>query len=123
MCIYYNSFKLQFYRVLFFWIWSRSQAEEEEEEAEDDEDEIESHKKQLEELKSTQPEFYEFLQKEGGELLDFGDSDEDMDEDDEEEAEEGAARGFVITKDTFDKWVQIAIKLVSIKYFYNFIGC
>lgn len=63
-------------------------------------------------MKSTQPEFYEFLQKEGTELLDFGDSDEDMDED-EEEGDAGAPRGFIITKETFDKWVQIAIKLVS----------
>jgi hypothetical protein len=53
------------------------------------------------------------LQKEGGELLDFGDSDEDMDEEGDEEEGEGVARGFVITKETFDKWVQIAIKLVS----------
>jgi hypothetical protein len=54
------------------------------------------------------------LQKEGSDLLDFGDSDEDDGEDEDEDGD-GGARGFVITKDTFDKWVQIAIKLVRRK--------
>jgi len=58
--------------------------------SEESEDEIETHKKDLEQLKEKDPEFYAMLKKEGKELLSFGEdevSEEEEEEDDEEEEE------------------------------------
>jgi nucleolar complex protein 2 len=60
-----------------------SEDEEEEENADKLNKDIDQHKKELEELKERDPEFYEFLQKEDNGLLDFGESE------DEEEQQEG----------------------------------
>lgn len=50
---------------------------------------IDQHKKQLEELKEKDPEFFEYLQKHDGGLLDFNETGDDLvDEDEEEENEE-----------------------------------
>ena len=51
--------------------------------------EIDTHKKDLESLQDTDPEFYKFLQDEDSELLEFDESeDEDDDEDDDDEDDE-----------------------------------
>ena len=86
-----------------------SDEEEEEEESSDDDDddddddmdggesegdeddaktkeEMKRHKKQLESLKETDPEFYEYLQQEDKELLEFDDDDDVNDEDEDEQA-------------------------------------
>ncbi|KAI9025984.1 Noc2p family-domain-containing protein [Phycomyces nitens] len=71
--------------------------DEEEEEDDDDENDDDSkiksdadrHKKELEQLKERDPKFYDYLQKEGADLLDFDMSeDEDEGEDDQDEDEE-----------------------------------
>ena len=55
------------------------------EDEEESEDELESHFKTLESLKQTDPAFYEYLQKNDQELLNFEDK---SDEDDEEKGED-----------------------------------
>jgi nucleolar complex protein 2 len=62
----------------------QDEEEEEEETAEKVKKDAEQHKKELEDLKERDPEFYEYLQKEGGDLLGFGES-----EDEDEELGEG----------------------------------
>lgn len=103
-------------------------SDEEEEEDEDEEEtpdklnkDIDQHKKELEELKERDPEFYDYLQKEDGDLLGFGESDdaeeEDNDDDDEqeeysdmEEPEEKIMDDIpVLTKSTLNEWID-AIK-------------
>ncbi|KAI8878527.1 Noc2-domain-containing protein [Backusella circina FSU 941] len=91
--------------------------QDDEEEGEDSAEklnkEIDDHKKQLEELKERDPEFYEYLQKENDGLLEFEESDTEMkDEDDEvysdmEEnglEENGVADLPVLDKKTFAEW-------------------
>ncbi|KAI9329952.1 hypothetical protein BD770DRAFT_449602, partial [Pilaira anomala] len=102
-------------------------SDEEEEDEEDEEEtpdklnkDIDQHKKELEELKERDPEFYDYLQKEDGDLLGFGESDdgeeeeEDMDEQEEfsdmEEPEEKMMDDIpVLTKSTLNEWID-AIK-------------
>lgn len=77
---------------------------------------IDQHKKELEELKERDPEFYEFLQKEDGDLLGFGESDEGeemADESDDEqeysdmeEPEENIVDEIpVLTKAMLNEWI------------------
>ena len=88
--------------------------EEDEEESDDDETvdklnkDIDQHKKDLEELKERDPEFYEYLQKENDGLLDFNESDGEEREQDEEEGdvEDKQASLPVLTKDRLNEWIQ-----------------
>mmetsp|Transcript_43200 Transcript_43200/g.69266 ORF Transcript_43200/g.69266 Transcript_43200/m.69266 type:complete len:788 (+) Transcript_43200:210-2573(+) len=66
--------------------------DDEEDDSEDEsesEDEEELHKKELEELKRKDPKFYAHLEKEGSELLAFGDNEEQEAESEDEEVENG----------------------------------
>ncbi|XP_064621776.1 nucleolar complex protein 2 homolog isoform X2 [Lineus longissimus] len=51
---------------------------------------VHQHKKSLQKLKETDPDFYSFLESQDKDLLDFNDSGSDDDEDDDEEEEEEA---------------------------------
>ncbi|KAL6061879.1 Nucleolar Complex 2 protein [Balamuthia mandrillaris] len=67
-----------------------SEEDEESDEAkESEESSIAAHKRDLEKLKETDPEFYAFLQQEDKELLQFGTGEEDEDEAEEEEEDQG----------------------------------
>jgi len=63
--------------------------DDEEEEEEEEIDEIEEHKKQLEDLKEKDPEFYKFLQENDKELLAFGNDEAEDNEVEDEEIPEG----------------------------------
>ncbi len=104
--------------------------EDEDSEEESDEDEntaVKKHKKTLDKLKNTDPEFYQFLSENDRELLEFGSSDSEdderggqlhelpkpeelevgSDESDFEDKESSAKRqGNVITQSMVDKWQQ-----------------
>lgn len=60
-------------------------SDEEQQNFEAEEDEVEAHKKSLEKLKQTDPEFYSFLEENDKKLLKFDVSDGDDDEEDVEE--------------------------------------
>lgn len=89
--------------------------DDEEENADKLKKDIDQHKKDMEALKERDPEFYEFLQKEDANLLDFEESDvefgEDIDEqeqdasDMEENAFEAAAVP-VLDKATLNEWIE-----------------
>ena len=108
--------------------------EEEESDGDSDEDSdddettaVKKHKKTLDKLKNTDPEFYQFLSENDRELLEFGSSDSEdderggqihelpnpeelevgSDESDFEDQESSAKRqGNVITQSMVDKWQQ-----------------
>ncbi|KAI9159284.1 Nucleolar Complex 2 protein [Blastocladiella emersonii ATCC 22665] len=95
-----------------------SDADEEEEASDDDEedaeaedaDEASKHKRELEKLKESQPEFYQFLLENDSGLLDFDNSDHELEDDaaDAESAQfiqEAAAKAkTVITKELIGEW-------------------
>lgn len=100
--------------------------EDEEEEEEEEETayklkkDVEQHKKELEDLKERDPEFYEYLQQEGGDLLGFGESEEEEEEDmegefgddgqeysDMEEPEEKIVDDVpILKKATLNEWIE-----------------
>ncbi|KAI8977887.1 Noc2p family-domain-containing protein [Pilobolus umbonatus] len=103
--------------------------EEGEEEGEDTTDmlnkDIHDYKKQMDELKERDPEFYEYLQKEDNTLLEFGEESEAEDEDqleqnEEEEEEEEEEVGTVVPvlkMKSVDQWIQFISKSNDIKHF------
>lgn len=100
------------------------EVEDDDEEGEESLDKIkkdaEQHKKELEELKERDPEFYEFLQKEDGDLLGFGESEDEEDNFDDEEDQENeqeysdmeepeentASDVPVLSKATLNEWIE-----------------
>ncbi|KAI9279348.1 Noc2p family-domain-containing protein [Sporodiniella umbellata] len=69
---------------------------------------INQHRKEMEELKERDPEFYEFLQKEDGDLLDFDESDHSENEEEEEEMEsdeDPLANVPVLSKAKLNEWL------------------
>lgn len=72
---------------------SETEQQKSEEEIKDDEqelfepedDEVETHRKSLQKLRETDPEFYKFLEENDRKLLKFDVSDEELDDDDEEQ--------------------------------------
>ena len=67
---------------------SDSVFEQEDEKEEDSDAEVEAHQRELDELAKKDPEFFEHLQKEGGQLLDFQAKTEKIVQEQEEEEEE-----------------------------------
>ncbi|RCI02194.1 Nucleolar Complex 2 protein, partial [Rhizopus stolonifer] len=105
---------------------------EEAEENSDSEDEdnadklnkdINQHKKEMEELKERDPEFYEFLQKEDEDLLEFDESDHSEHEEEEEEEmesdEDKQANIPVLTKAKLNSWVEKVKSTKDFKAFKN----
>lgn len=95
-----------------------SDDEEEEDEEENPEKlkkDIDQHKQDMEALKERDPEFYEFLQKEDANLLDFQESDvefgDDLDDEEDEKAEDLQESAFndslpVLDKKTLNEWIE-----------------
>jgi nucleolar complex protein 2 len=83
---------------------------------ENDEDEMsdtEQHAKELEELAQLDPEFFEFMQKEEGRLLEFGKA--EIAAKKEERARDAADNRESITKPLVDKWASDFVKQGSLK--------
>jgi nucleolar complex protein 2 len=95
--------------------------DEDDDEEEENEDkltkDIDQHKKELEELKERDPEFYKFLQKEDDGLLGFGESEDeedqeageeysDMEEPEEEEEEQRQEQIPVLKKAELNAWIE-----------------
>eukprot|EP01125_Pyxidicula_operculata_P005070 TRINITY_DN1858_c1_g1_i1.p1 TRINITY_DN1858_c1_g1~~TRINITY_DN1858_c1_g1_i1.p1 ORF type:complete len:712 (+),score=233.86 TRINITY_DN1858_c1_g1_i1:31-2166(+) len=72
--------------------------------------EVEQHMKELEELKSTQSEFFEFLAKQDADLLHFGQDEKDFvaEDEGEEEEEHEDAKGEELTLNLLESWMRAA---------------